>query len=107
MFQFLSFLKLAIIIELLTPNLADYVKMGLSFAVGFIQRLLNRERELDFSPEYKTARFKSSSLCHHKIRPINGTAKDKKTLFTQYVNPQCKLSHHAEFISKSYQIKIQ
>ena len=64
--------------------------MGLSFApeksgqaVGFIQRLLNRERESDFSPEYKTVGLKSSNLCHRKIRPINGTVKDKKTVFTQ------------------------
>ena len=66
--------------------------MGLSFApeksgqaVGFIQRLLNRDRELDFSPEYKTVGLKSSSLCHRKIRPINGTVKDKQTVFTQTV----------------------
>ena len=59
--------------------------MGLSFAVGFIQRLLNKEREMDLSPEYKTIGLKSSSLCHCKIRPINGTVKDKKTVFTQSV----------------------
>jgi hypothetical protein len=59
--------------------------MGLSFAVGFIQRLLNREKEMDFSPEYKTIGLKSSNLSHCKIRPINGTVKDKKTVFTQTV----------------------
>jgi len=36
------------------------VKMGLSFAVGFIQRLLNKERELDFSPEYKAVGLKQN-----------------------------------------------
>ncbi len=45
--------------------------MGLSFAVGFIQRLLNRERELDFSPEYKIVwtkvqQFVSSQNPSHK-----------------------------------------
>jgi len=40
---------------------------------------------LDFSPEYKTVGLKSSSLCNRKIRPINGTVKDKKTVFTQSV----------------------
>ena len=67
--------------------------MGLSFApeksgqaVGFIQRLLSRERELDFSPEYKIVGLKSSSLCHRKIRPINGMVKDNKTVITQSVN---------------------
>jgi hypothetical protein len=59
--------------------------MGLFFAVGFIQRLLNRERELDFIPEYKTVGLKSSSLCHRKIRLINGTVKDKNNIFTQSV----------------------
>ncbi len=62
--------------------------MGLSFAVGFIQRLLNRGIELDFSPEYKTVGLKSSSFSHRKIRPINGTVKDKKTVFTQPVKPE-------------------
>jgi hypothetical protein len=63
------------------------MKMALSFApeksgqaVGFIQRLLNREREMDFSPEYKIFGLKSSSLIHRKIRPINGTVNDKKTV---------------------------
>jgi len=60
--------------------------MGLSFAVGFIQRLLNRERELDFSPGCRIVGLKSSSLCHRKIRPINGTVKDNKTVITQSVN---------------------
>ncbi len=59
--------------------------MVLSFAVGFIQWLLNRERELDFSPEYKRIGLKSSSLYYRKIRPINGTVNDKKTVFTQPV----------------------
>lgn len=44
--------------------------MGLSFTIGFIQRLLNRERELDFSPEYRivwttrlTSRAGSPAVC--------------------------------------------
>ncbi len=65
--------------------------MRLSFAVGFIQRLLNKERKLDFSPEYNTVGLKSGSLCYRKIRPINGTVKDKKTVFTQSVKPRWKL----------------
>jgi hypothetical protein len=61
-------------------------------AVGFIQRLFNREREIDFSPEYKTIGLKSSSLCQSKIRPINGTVKDKKTVFTPSVKLGIKLN---------------
>ncbi len=47
--------------------------------------LLNREMELDFSPEYKIVGLKSNSSCHSIIRLINGTANDKKTVFTQPV----------------------
>ncbi len=52
-------------------------------AVEFIQRLLNREMELDFSPEHKIVGLKSNSSCQSTIRPINGTANNKKTVFTQ------------------------
>ena len=75
-------LKKSQILFVLHRGFTDCVKMGLSFAVGFIQRLLNRERELDFSHNYKIVGLKSGSLSHSKIRPINGTAKDKKTVFT-------------------------
>ena len=40
---------------------------------------------MDFSTGYKIVGLKSGSSYHLKLHPINGTVKDKKTVFTQPV----------------------
>ena len=40
-------------------------------------------KKLDFSSGYKIVGLKSGSSCYFKVRPINGTVKDKKTVSTQ------------------------
>ena len=59
------------------------MKTRLFFAVGFIQRINDCMKTSDFSPEYEQVGLKSYSVWNSKIRPINGTAKDKNNIFAQ------------------------